>query len=53
MNNQEPKITSIQEYKSHFITEYEDGTCTVSLIPHPNIEAAKKSIDKVVDIKKF
>jgi hypothetical protein len=51
--NQEPKITSIQEYKGHYISEREDGTCTVSLIPHPNIEEAKKAIDKICDIKKF
>jgi len=47
------EINCITEYRGKLITEYTDGTCTVSLIPHPNIEEAKKSIDKICDIKKF
>jgi len=47
------EINCIKEYRGRYITEFKDGTCTVSLIPHPNIEAAMKAIDKVVDIKVF
>lgn len=47
------EINCIMEYRGRYITEYVDGTTSVSLIPHPDIEAAKRAIDKVVDIIKI
>jgi len=43
---EELKINSIQEYRGKYITEWEDGTITVSLMTYPSIEKAKEMIDR-------
>jgi hypothetical protein len=46
----EPQPTTVFEYKSKFITEWDNGDVTVSLMKYPSFDAAKTAIDKMQNL---
>ncbi len=47
--NKIPQPTSVYPYREKFITEWPDGSFTVSLMKYESFEKAKLAIDKILN----
>jgi hypothetical protein len=46
-NTKEPQPVTITPFMNKFITEWDNGDITVSLMKYPSFEAAKSAIEKI------
>ncbi len=47
MQNKEPQPVTVTPYLNKFITEWDNGSITVSLIKYESFEKAKSAIEQV------